>query len=158
MGKIESKRLLLVLHFCCRRLSPNWSKMVATELRKELKIKNSLFRNEIHKKRMDGKRERERKEGWKWPDWAIFESDRWQFAKVAQIFKTFWAIWKHQFLINYYCGYFLGNYCKNLGYFLIRTSGHTGSDWLRMKRQRKAKRTIKTDLVYKQTSLINAMG
>ena len=80
------------------------------------------------------------------------------FAKVAQIFKTFWAIWKHQFLINYYCGYFLGNYCKNLGYFLIRTSGHTGSDWLRMKRQRKAKRTIKTDLVYKQTSLINAMG
>ena len=42
-------------------------------------------------------------------------------SKVAQIFSNnFGLLWKIELFTLHWCGYFLGNFCRKLGYFLLQ--------------------------------------
>ena len=57
-----------------------------------------------------------------WPDWAYF-GNSWQqilLPKVPQIFSDFLGICESVAFKSNWLGYFLGNFWKNLGYFLFQ--------------------------------------
>ena len=54
-----------------------------------------------------------------WPDFLKFSLTN-VCTKIAQILNNGWGLfWKTSVLRENYCGYFLGNSWKNLGYFLF---------------------------------------